>query len=460
MKTETIAAVATVMAQSGISIIRISGEEAITVADKIFQTKNGRHILRLVESHTIHYGFVYDSNEVVDEVMVSVMKAPRSYTMEDTVEINCHGGVFITNRILELVLKSGARLAEPGEFTKRAFLNGRIDLSKAEAVIDVINSTNEFALKSSVSQLRGSVFTVIRELREKIIYEIAFIESALDDPEHISMEGYPEKLLSVLQKLLSKLKKLMDHADNGRMIKEGIKTVILGKPNVGKSSLLNLLAGEDKAIVTHIAGTTRDTLEESIKIKGIDLRVMDTAGIRSTEDIVEKIGVEKAVRFAKDADLILYVVDSSVPLDENDVEIFSLIKDKNTIILLNKTDLPVVVTEEILKAELGAFFPVIKISAAENKGIDDLEEMVWKLFFKGKISFQNEVYITNVRHKELIREAYESLLMVEKSISLALPEDFYSIDLMNAYSSLGKIIGEEVEEDLVNEIFSKFCMGK
>lgn len=460
MKTETIAAVATVMAQSGISIIRISGEEAITVADKIFQTKNGRHILRLVESHTIHYGFVYDSNEVVDEVMVSVMKAPRSYTMEDTVEINCHGGVFITNRILELVLKSGARLAEPGEFTKRAFLNGRIDLSKAEAVIDVINSTNEFALKSSVSQLRGSVFTVIRELREKIIYEIAFIESALDDPEHISMEGYPEKLLSVLQKLLSKLKKLMDHADNGRMIKEGIKTVILGKPNVGKSSLLNLLAGEDKAIVTHIAGTTRDTLEESIKVKGIDLRVMDTAGIRSTEDIVEKIGVEKAVRFAKDADLILYVVDSSVPLDENDVEIFSLIKDKNTIILLNKTDLPVVVTEEILKAELGAFFPVIKISAAENKGIDDLEEMVWKLFFKGKISFQNEVYITNVRHKELIREAYESLLMVEKSISLALPEDFYSIDLMNAYSSLGKIIGEEVEEDLVNEIFSKFCMGK
>lgn len=460
MKTETIAAVATVMAQSGISIIRISGEEAITAADKIFQTKKGRHILRQVESHTIHYGFVCDGDEVVDEVMVSVMKAPRSYTMEDTVEINCHGGVFITNRILELVIKNGARLAEPGEFTKRAFLNGRIDLSKAEAVIDVINSTNEFALQSSVSQLRGSVCSIVKELREKIIYEIAFIESALDDPEHISMEGYPEKLLSVLQKLISKLKKLMDHADNGRMIKEGIKTVILGKPNVGKSSLLNLLAGEEKAIVTHIAGTTRDTLEESIKVKGIDLRVMDTAGIRSTEDIVEKIGVEKAVRFAKDADLILYVVDSSVPLDANDVKIFSLIKDKNTIILLNKTDLPVVVTEEILKTELGASFPVIKISAAENKGIDDLEEVVWRLFFKGKISFQNEVYITNVRHKELIREAYESLLMVEKSISLALPEDFYSIDLMNAYSSLGKIIGEEVEEDLVNEIFSKFCMGK
>lgn len=460
MRTETITAVATAMSQSGISIIRISGEEAVSVADHIFRTKSKKSILKEADSHTIHYGFIYNGDEIVDEVMVSLMRAPRSYTMEDTVEINCHGGVFITERILELVLKHGARLAEPGEFTKRAFLNGRIDLSKAEAVMDVIHSSNDFALKSSVSQLRGSVSAVIRQLRETIIFEIALIESALDDPEHISLDGYEERLSVILQKLILKLKNLLDCADNGRIIKEGIKTVILGKPNVGKSSLLNLLAGEEKAIVTHIAGTTRDTLEESIKIKGIELRIMDTAGIRSTDDLVEKIGVERAIQFALNADLILYIIDSSVPFDENDVSIFSFVKDKNTIILLNKTDLPAVVTEDIIREKLGEDFPIIKISAVENTGIDELEEMIWKLFFRGKISFENEIYITNTRHKEAIREAYESLLMVERSISLHMPEDFYSIDLMNAYASLGRVIGEEVEEDLVNEIFSKFCMGK
>lgn len=460
MNTETIAAVATSMSDSGISIIRISGKEAIMIADKLFQTKGKKHILKNVETHTIHYGFLYDNEELVDEVMVSVMKAPRSYTTEDTVEINCHGGVLITNRILELVLKNGARLAEPGEFTKRAFLNGRIDLSKAEAVMDVIHSTNELALKSSVSQLRGSVSAIIRNLREKIIYEIAFIESALDDPEHISIDGYTEKLGLIVQDLLLELKKLLDSADSGKIMKEGIKTVILGKPNAGKSSLMNVLAGEEKAIVTNVAGTTRDALQESIKIRGIGLNVIDTAGIRSTEDIVEKIGVEKAIQFAKDADLILYVVDSSIPLDDNDINIFSLIENKNTIILLNKTDLEGVVTEDVLKEKCGNRYPIIKISTVENKGIDELEETVQKLFFNGKISFQNEVYITNMRHKEAIREAYDSLLMVQKSVEMDMPEDFYSIDLMNAYASLGRIIGEEVGEDLVNEIFSKFCMGK
>ena len=460
MNTETIAAVATSMSDSGISIIRISGKESISVADKLFQTKGKKHILKNVESHTIHYGFLYEEDELVDEVMVSVMKAPRSYTTEDTVEINCHGGVLITNRILELVLKNGARLAEPGEFTKRAFLNGRIDLSKAEAVMDVIHSTNELALKSSVSQLRGSVSAIIRNLREKIIYEIAFIESALDDPEHISIEGYSEKLGGIVENLIIELKKLLDSADSGKIMKEGIKTVILGKPNAGKSSLMNVLAGEEKAIVTDVAGTTRDALQESIKIRGIGLNVIDTAGIRSTEDIVEKIGVEKAIQFAKDADLILYVVDSSIPLDDNDLNIFSLIENKNTIILLNKTDLSGVVTEEILREKCGNDYPIIKISAVENKGIDELEETVQRLFFHGKISFQNEVYITNMRHKEAIREAYDSLLMVQKSVEMDMPEDFYSIDLMNAYAALGRIIGEEVGEDLVNEIFSKFCMGK
>lgn len=460
MKTETIAAVATALSESGISIIRISGDAAISIADKIFRTKGKKNILKKAESHTIHYGFLYDEEEFIDEVMVSVMKAPRSYTMEDTVEINCHGGILITKRILELVLKNGARIAEPGEFTKRAFLNGRIDLSKAEAVMDVIHSTNELALKSSLSQLQGSVSDIIRNLREKIIYEIAFIESALDDPEHISTEGYTEKLSGVLEELLSKLKKLLDSADDGRIMKEGIQTVILGKPNAGKSSLLNVLVGEEKAIVTNVAGTTRDALEESVKIKGIGLNVVDTAGIRSTEDVVEKLGVEKAIRFAKDADLILYVVDSSIPLDENDIEIFSLIEKKNTIILLNKTDLPIIVTEALLKEKLKGSYPVLKISMMEHKGIDELEKTIQELFFHGKISFQNEVYITNVRHKEAIREAYESLLMVKESIDRAMPEDFYSIDLMNAYAALGRIIGEEVGEDLVNEIFSKFCMGK
>ncbi len=460
METETIAAVATALSQSGISIIRISGSDAISIADTVFLNGKKEHILKKVKSHTIHYGFVYDGEELLDEVMVSVFHAPKSYTTEDTVEINCHGGVLITKRILELVLKHGARLAQPGEFTKRAFLNGRIDLSKAEAVMDVIHSSNELALKSSVSQLRGSVFQTIKQLREKILYEIAFIESALDDPEHISLEGYQEKLSSVLQELIFSLKKLLDGADSGKIIKEGIKTVILGKPNVGKSSLLNLLAGEEKAIVTNIAGTTRDALEESIKIKGIGFQMIDTAGIRSTEDVVEKIGVEKAIRFAKDADLILYVIDSSVMLDENDFEIFPLLKGKNAVILLNKTDLPSVVTEEEIKKESGGLYPIIKISTTKHTGIEELEDTVSQLFFHGTISFQNEVYLTNLRHKEAVREAYESLLMVEKSISMNLPEDFYSIDLMNSYAQLGRIIGEEVDDDLVNEIFSKFCMGK
>ena len=457
---ETIAAIATGLSQSGISIIRISGSEAISIGDKIFRTKTKDHILLDAESHTIHYGFIYDGKELIDEVMVSVMKSPRSYTMEDVVEINCHGGILLTNHILELVLKNGARLADPGEFTKRAFLNGRIDLSKAEAVMDVITSENEIALKTSVRQLRGSVFHIIKNLREKIIYEIAYIESALDDPEHINIEGYGKKLLSVLEELVFDIKKLLDNADDGKVIKEGIKTVIVGKPNAGKSSLLNLLVGEEKAIVTDVAGTTRDALEQFIKIKGIGLHVIDTAGIRKTEDIVEKIGVEKALQFTEEADLILYVVDASVPLDENDFEIFSLIEQKNKIILLNKTDLVYFVKEEMIKEKNIGNCSVIKVCATEGEGIEELQNEVQKMFFDGKIYSDNEIYITNVRHKEAIRKAYESLLLVKDSVSLGMSEDFYSIDLMDAYTALGTVIGEEVGEDLVDEIFSKFCMGK
>ena len=321
MKSDTIAAIATALSDAGIGIIRISGPEAIAVANRVVVNKKKEHTLKNWQTHTIHYGFVEENGTILDEVMVSVMKAPRSYTTEDTVEINCHGGVLLTKRVLEAVLHAGARMAEPGEFTKRAFLSGRIDLSEAEAVMDLIHSKNEFAMKASVNQLKGSVSAKVRSLREDILYEIAFIESALDDPEHISLEGYPDKLMAKTRGLNQELKKLIDSADNGKMLKDGIRTVILGKPNAGKSSLLNVLVGEDKAIVTSVAGTTRDVLEESIKLHGIGLNMIDTAGIRDTEDEVEKIGVEKARKYANQADLVIYVVDSSRELDENDEEV-------------------------------------------------------------------------------------------------------------------------------------------
>lgn len=460
IKTETIAAVATAMSESGIGIIRISGEDAIVIADKIYRTNNGKQKLKEFKSHTIHYGFIIDEGEILDEVMISVMKSPRSYTMEDTVEINCHGGILMLNRVLEAVIKSGARLAEPGEFTKRAFLNGRIDLSKAEAVIDIIHSKNEFALKSSVNQLKGLLSDEITSIRKSIIYEIAFIESALDDPEHISLDGYYERLKEKVAELLIRLNKLLETADNGKILKEGINTVIVGKPNAGKSSLLNLLVGEERAIVTDVAGTTRDILEEQIKLNGISLNIIDTAGIRTTEDTVEKIGVQKARKFAETADLIIYVVDSSVPLDDNDIAISKLIQEKKTILLLNKSDLDSVVTEEMLIPLVTEDVQIIKISAKENTGMQELEEAVKTMFFHGDISYNNEIFITNMRHKEAIQDAYNSLDMVRKSIEDEMPEDFLSIDLMSAYASLGYIIGEEVGEDLVNEIFSKFCMGK
>ena len=460
MKTDTIAAIATGMTHSGIGIIRISGEEAVEIADKIFKTPGKKTSLKDVKSHTIHYGFIYDDTILLDEVMVSVMLAPKSFTTENTVEINCHGGILMMNRILELVIKNGARIAQPGEFTKRAFLNGRIDLSKAEAVMDVISSRNEMALKSSVSQLRGSVSSAIKKLREEIIYEIAFIESALDDPEHISLDGYNEKLSNKIDDLLNSVNKMIISADNGKILKEGINTVIVGKPNAGKSSLLNLLAGEEKAIVTDVAGTTRDILEENIKLHGIVLNIIDTAGIRFTEDVVEKIGVEKAKKYALDADLIVYVVDSSTRFDENDYEIMELIQDKKCVVLLNKTDLEAKISENDLKSKLNEDVVIIKTSTKENIGIDEFENSVKDMFFTGTILDNDEVMITNMRHKEALIDTYESLKQVKRSLMDDMPEDFYSIDLMSAYTSLGMIIGEEVGEDLVNEIFSKFCMGK
>lgn len=454
----TIAAISTAMSASGIGIVRMSGPESMDVISRIYRSKNGGKNIKEVKSHTIHYGYIFDGEEVVDEVLVMVMRAPRTYTGEDTVEIDCHGGVYAMKKVLETVLRNGAQIAEPGEFTKRAFLNGRLDLSQAEAVMDVIQAKSAVALKSSLQQLKGSVLRAIKEIRSSILYQIAFIESALDDPEHISLEGYPEKLRKIVDEEYEKVETLLKSADDGRMIQEGIKTVILGKPNAGKSSLLNFLVGEDRAIVTDIAGTTRDTLEEYISLHGISLRIIDTAGIRETADVVEKIGVGKAKKMAEDADLILYVVDSSLPLDENDREIMELLGGRKSIVIYNKTDLESAVDIKELKEKTGS--PVIPVSVVEETGITELEETIKKMFFRGEISFDDEVYITNARHKTALEEALESLKMVRESIETGMSEDFFSIDLMSAYESLGKIVGESVGEDLVNEIFSRFCVGK
>ena len=456
-ETDTIAAVATAFGNSGIGIIRISGSKAISAADQLIELKSKKKLVNC-PSHTIHYGFVKNSNSTLDEVMVTLMKAPKSYTREDTVEINCHGGILVIQRILDLIFQNDVRPAEPGEFTKRAFLNGRIDLAQAESVMDVINAQNDFALQASVNQLTGSVSDIIKKLRGDILHEIAFIESAIDDPEHYELIHYGEQLLSKTNSILEEINELLINSENGSIIKEGIRTVIVGKPNSGKSSLLNILAGKERAIVTDIAGTTRDAVEEQIRLNHMSLRVIDTAGIRSTEDIVEKIGVEKAKEHVEKSELAIYVIDASVPLDKDDVKIIEMIKNRNALVLLNKTDLDAVITKEEIQKLLDK--TVISVSAKYGKGIDKLNHAIEEMFFYGKIDRNDQVYITNARHKTALEQAQRSLLLVKQSIEANLPEDFYSIDLMDAYEALGRVIGEAVEDDLVNEIFSKFCMGK
>ena len=454
---ETIAAISTALAPSGIGIVRISGSDALSIGDKLFKGKKDKKISEQ-KGNTIHYGWISYNGEILDEVLVSVFREPHSYTGEDSIEINCHGGVIAINRILNAVYDCGAVPAGPGEFTKRAFLNGRMDLSRAEAVMDVISAKSEYALQSSVSQLRGGLNKKITEVREKLLYELAFIESALDDPEHISLEGYPQHLLQVIKTEKEKLNRLKNTAEKGKYIEEGIKTVILGKPNVGKSSLLNMLSGKKRAIVTDIPGTTRDVLEETVQIGKMALRMLDTAGIRESDNQVEQIGVQLAWEKAEEADLILYVIDSSIDLDNNDREILNTIKDKKIIVLLNKTDKGMTVTSEDIKniAEL----PVLEISAKEGTGEEDLKNLIQEMFFSGDISFNEEVYITNARHKQLLEEAVKNIELVEQSIYDEMPEDFYSIDMMGAIEALNGIIGGNLSEDLVDEIFSKFCTGK
>ncbi len=454
---ETIAAISTGMNNSGIGIVRISGPQSFDIIKKIFVPYKEKDV-ESFSSHTVHYGNIVDGEHVIDEVLVLIMKAPNTYTREDVVEIDCHGGVVVVKKVLETVLKNGARCAEPGEFTKRAFLNGRIDLSQAEAVADIINAKSSIALDASLSQLKGNIRDIIKKEREKIVYHIAYIEAALDDPEHMNVDNYGEELKEDVDKILIDLDRLLKTSENGKIISEGIKTVILGKPNAGKSSLMNTLLGEERAIVTDIAGTTRDTLEESMRLSELQLNIIDTAGIRQTDDVVEKIGVERSKEMAKNADLVIYVVDASVPFDDNDKDIIQIISDKKFIVLLNKTDLECIVNVEDIKNIIDT--DPIEISAKNNIGLDMFENRVREMFYDGKVSFNDEIYITNLRHKELLSEAVNSLNLVNESIESGMPEDFYSIDLMNAYEVLGKIIGEAVEDDVVNEIFSKFCMGK
>ena len=461
---DTICAVATAMSDSGIGVIRVSGREAVSICDKIYRSAKMEQTLKSHSPNTIKYGYICDDEKIIDEVMISFMKAPHSFTREDVIEINTHGGILIMNQIIELLLKSGCRLADPGEFTKRAFLNGRIDLTKAEAIMDIISAQNNFALDSSRNQLRGSIYDKVKSLREQIIYEMAFIESALDDPENYDLTGYPEKLKDKVSTLTTEIEKLLSTADEGKIRKEGIKTVIVGKPNAGKSSLLNTLIGDERAIVTDIAGTTRDIIEETVRLGDIVLHLIDTAGIRDTDDVIEKMGVDKAKSKIEEADLVLYILDSTRDIDDEDKEIISLCEGKKTIVLLNKNDLSddIKVSEKNVLENFmsGDKIPVIKTSMLEGNGIDELKGAVSKLFFNGEILPKQEIYITNLRHKELLQKVYDSLKLVDESISKNLSEDFYTVDLSNAYAYLGEIIGEEVGDDLVEEIFSKFCMGK
>ena len=458
---ETIAAICTGLTGSGINIIRISGEEAFAIAGKVFKSVSGKKVDEF-GSFSVHYGYIVDNidnvDKTIDEVLLLKMQAPHSYTREDVIEIDCHGGILVTKRILELILKNGARLAEPGEFTKRAYLNGRIDLSQAEAVIDIINAKSNLALKNSVKQLKGQVKEKIADLRERLISKTAYIEAALDDPEHISLDGFTDTLEGEINSILSEINKLIASSDDGRLINEGINTCILGLPNAGKSSLLNALLNEDRAIVTDIAGTTRDILKETVTFGDVVLNIIDTAGIRDTEDVIEKIGVDRAKKEAENADLILYVVDLNEGLTEKDLEILKEIKDKKIIIVYNKIDLldNNIVDDRSESLALKA----VRISSLNGEGIDELKNLIKTLFYSGSITNEEDVIITNERHRELLVSAGQSVRNVSESINAGVSEDFLTIDMMDAYEALGKIIGESVEDDLADRIFKDFCMGK
>ena len=457
-KEDTIAAITTGISNAGVGIIRISGDRACEITDRVFQAENKRKKASNMKSYTAAFGKIYDGDDLIDESILLVMKAPHTYTCEDVCELQCHGGIVVLRKILDLVLRNGAMAAEPGEFTKRAFLGGRIDMSQAESVMSLINAKNDFAVRTSVDQLQGRLKNTIVNMREKILYNVAFIESALDDPEHYSLDGFPDKLRMIIDDILIQVEGLINTFDNGKILSEGINTVIVGKPNAGKSSLLNMFVGEDRAIVTDMAGTTRDTLSEIVNVRGITLNIIDTAGIRETDDLVEKIGVDKAIKSVDKADLVLYVVDGSVELDENDQRIIEKIRDKNVIVIINKSDLEIKIERDAICRYIDA--EVIQLSAMTGDGSEELYDMLNKMFFEGSLSYNDQLYITNARHKNELVCTKNALEKVIESIDMGMEEDFFSIDMMDAYEHLGLIIGETARDDLADKIFKDFCMGK
>ena len=457
---DTISAIATAIGEGGIGIVRMSGPRAIAVADALFMGKNNRKASN-VSSSQIAYGHILDpkTKETVDEVLLLVMRAPHSYTKEDVVEIHCHGGPVPLRKILALSLDCGARLAEPGEFTKRAFLNGRIDLTQAEAVMDIIRAKTDASLKMSVNHLQGDLLRKITLLRDKILEMIAHLEAAIDFPEDDIEEMTANDVKKMVEEELQAVDHLLASAHTGMILREGLQTVIIGKPNVGKSSLLNALLRQKRAIVTDVPGTTRDSIEEYVNIKGVPLKIIDTAGIRDTQDIVEKIGVEKSRELLLQADLVLLMLDVSQPLSVEDRELLSLLAEQKTVIILNKTDLPAVLTAEDLKP-LVHDKTILKVSLVEGTGLEKLEEFIISMVYEGQVSLGQEAYVNNVRHVQLLKQAKTSLKEVLKTIDKNMPLDCMVIDLRAAWEQLGQITGDTVGEDIIDEIFSRFCIGK
>lgn len=450
---DTIAAISTALGNGSISIIRLSGKDAIEIVDKLFL---GKSLLR-VNSHTINYGKIKFNNNIIDEVMVSVMHAPKTYTRENIVEINCHGGIYVTQNVLRAVLSSGARLAQPGEFTKRAFINGRIDLTQSEAVMDLINAKSNLALKNSLNQMSGVAKSIIDNLRNQILMEIAYIEASLDDPEHYELDNYGVNIKDKIVEIKNKIQQLIEDSLQGAILKEGIKCAIIGLPNAGKSSLLNILSNKDRAIVTNIAGTTRDIIQEQVLINDIPINIIDTAGIRKTDDIIEQLGVKKAFESIDEANLILYVLDASNEVIEDDIEILNKLDDEKTIIVLNKID------KENSKLQFTVaekFSTIVKISALKNENINLLKDKIIEKVCKDKYSPHDELYIANERQREYLISALDSIEKVVETIDMGMAEDFLTIDLTQCYISLGKILGEELEDDIIDKIFKEFCMGK